>query len=66
MKKKGGLTRKRVIFVRLNDTEADIVEAAIKLKYGEVDGMRNLFARQCLLAAAKNIIKAQKRQEEGV
>jgi len=49
--------RDRAFFIRISEKELDIIEKAIKIKYGEVEGSKSRFARQAMLAAAKEIIE---------
>ena len=49
-------------FVRVNEKELDIIEAAIKLRYGDVDGFKSEFARQAMLVVAKQIIEQARRR----
>ena len=56
--------RTRPIFVRVSPKEMRVIEAAIRAKYGEVDGFINAFARRAMLLYAKQILK-QVREREG-
>lgn len=49
--------RDRAVFIRISERELDIIEKAIKIKYGEVEGSKSRFARQAMLAVAKKIIE---------
>ena len=60
------LTRDKAFFVRMNEKEMQLVEAAVKIRYGEVHEMKSAFARQVLLSAAKRILKDAAEKRRGV
>lgn len=48
------------LFVRVTEKENDIIEAALRIKYGKAEGNKSRFVRQAVLAAAIRIIKQKK------
>lgn len=53
----------RVFFVRVPENERKIIEAAIKLKYGRVDGFISAFVRRAMLLYARQVIKKARKSE---
>lgn len=55
----------RVLFIRLSPKEWAVVEQAIKLRYGKVDGFISEYTRRALLLYARQLIK-QARKGRGL
>ena len=53
------------LFVRLTERENRVIEAAIKLRYGEVEGNKSQFVRQAVLYVAAQIIREKRQKSEG-
>lgn len=51
------------LFVRVNEKELRVIEAAVKIKYGRVQGNKSEFIRQAVLREAVNVIKEHKRKQ---
>lgn len=58
--------RDKAFFIRISEKELEIIEAAIRIRYGEVDGVKSRFARDAMLRMARAIIAEERKRRRGV